>query len=108
MSSTLLRLGLWVTFLAIVAYVIHETFSDQFVAELVPVATIEKAVALGVILVVAGLVMRVLEKGTRVVVKNRCVVCKTPIPHGAIYCRAHLRAVLHHEEDLTHTAGRRK
>ena len=108
MSSTLLRLGLWVTLLAIVAYVIHETFSDQFIAELVPGATIEKAVALGVILVVAGLVMRVLEKGTRVVVKNRCVVCKTPIPHGAIYCRAHLRAVLHHEEDLTHTAGRRK
>jgi predicted nucleic acid-binding Zn ribbon protein len=48
--------------------------------------------------------MRMLEKWTKVVVKNRCVVCKTPIPHGAIYCRAHLRAVLHHEEDLTHTA----
>src|ERR1044071_486540 len=104
MSSTLLRLGLWVTLLAIVAYVIHETYSDQFIAELVPAAVIEKAVALGVLLAVAGIVMRMLEKGTKVVVKNRCVVCKTPVPHGAIYCRAHLRAVLHHEEDLTHTA----
>ena len=108
MSSTLLRLGLWVTLLAIVAYVIHETFSDQFVAELVPGATIEKAVALGVILVVAGLVMRVLEKGTKVVVKNRCVVCRTPIPAGAIYCRAHLRDVLHREEDRTHMTHPRR
>ena len=104
MSSTLLRLGLWVTLFAIVAYVLHETFSDQFIAEVVPVAVMQKALALGVLLAIAGLVARLFEKGAKAVVKNRCVVCRAPIPPGAIYCRAHLRAVLHHEEDLTHTA----
>ena len=104
MSATLLRLGLWVSLLAIVAYVLHETFSDQELAEMIPVAMIVKAIALGAILAVAGLVMRMLEKGSSAVAKNRCVVCRTPVPAGAIYCRAHLRAVLHHEEDLTHTA----
>lgn len=108
MSSTLLRLGLWVTLLAIVAYVLQQTFPDQFVAEVVPAPVIEKAIALGVLLVIAGIVARVLEKGTRVVVKNRCVVCKTAIPSGAIYCRAHLRAVLHHEEDMTHSTTSRR
>ncbi|HYU24618.1 MAG TPA: hypothetical protein VEO74_05405 [Thermoanaerobaculia bacterium] len=103
MSSTLLRLGLWVTLLAIVAYVLHETFSDQFIAEVIPVAVMQKALGLGVLLVAAGLVSRLFEKGARAVVKNRCVVCRTAIPPGAIYCRAHLRAVLHREEDLTHT-----
>jgi len=102
MSSTLLRLGLWVTLLAIVAYVLHETFSDQDIAEFIPVSVMQKALALGAILAIAGLVTRVFEKGAKVVVKNRCVVCKTPIPSGAIYCRAHLRDVLHREEDRTH------
>ena len=108
MSATLLRLGLWVTLLAIVAYVIHETFSDQFIVEVVPVAVMQKALVLGVLLAAAGLIARVFEKGAKAVVKNRCVVCKTPVRSGAIYCRAHLRAVLHHEEDLTHTARRRR
>ncbi|HEY6136320.1 MAG TPA: hypothetical protein VI670_00990 [Thermoanaerobaculia bacterium] len=108
MSSTLLRLGLWVTLLAIVAYVLHETFSDQELVEYIPVAMVQKAIALGAILVVLGLIARLFEKGTKAVVKNRCAVCKTPIPHGAIYCRAHLRAVLHHEEDLTHTTRTRR
>ena len=108
MSSTLLRLGLWVTLLAIVAYVIHETFSEQDIAAFVPVPVMLKALALGVILVVAGLVMRVLERGAKVVTKNRCVVCRTPIPQGAMYCRAHLRDVLHREEDRTHMTKVRK
>lgn len=108
MSSTLLRLGLWVTLLSIVAYVLHETFADQEIVEFISVPMMQKAIALGAILVVAGLVARMLEKGTKVVAKNRCAVCKTPIPHGAIYCRAHLRAVLHQEEDLTHTTRSRR
>src|SRR6184192_661276 len=108
MSATLLRLGLWVTLLAIVAYVIHETFSDQFIVEVVPVAVMQKALVLGVLLAAAGLIARVFEKGAKAVVKNRCVVCKTPVPSGAIYCRAHLRDVLHREEDLTHTARTRR
>lgn len=108
MSSTLLRLGLWVTLLAIAAYVIHETFSEQDIAAFVPVPVMVKALSLGVILVAAGLVMRLLESGAKAVVKNRCVVCRTPIPSGAMYCRAHLRDVLHREEDRTHNAKYRR
>ncbi len=108
MSSTLLRLGLWVTLLAIVAYVIHETFSEQDIAAFVPVPVMVKALALGVILVVAGLVMRLLERGAKAVTKNRCVICRTPIPSGAMYCRAHLRDVLHREEDRAHMSNTRR
>jgi|ERR1044071_3224364 hypothetical protein len=108
MSSTLLRLGLWVTLLAIVAYVLHETFSDQEIANYISVPMMQKAIVLGAVLVAAGLISRLFEKGTKAVARNRCAVCKTPIPHGAIYCRAHLRAVLHHEEDLTHTTRTRR
>src|SRR2546430_16084086 len=98
MSATLLRLGLWVTLLAIVAYVLHETFSDQFIAEVVPVAVMQKALALGVVLAIAGLITRVFEKGAKAVAKNRCGGCRAPIPPGAVYRRAHPPAVLPHEE----------
>ena len=108
MSSTLLRLGLWVTLLAIVAYVIHETFTEGDIAAFVPVPVMVKALGLGVILIAAGMVMRVLESGAKAVAKNRCVVCRTPIPKGAMYCRAHLRDVLHREEDRTHMTRLRR
>ena len=108
MSSTILRLGLWTVIIVLAAYVIHESFEDQPLAEMIPMAMLEKALVVGGILVVIGIVLRVFEKGAKAVSKNRCAVCKTPIPHGAIYCRAHLRAVLHHEEDLTHTARTRR
>ena len=102
MSTTLLRLGLWIILLVVVAYVLHETYSDSPVAEYVSLDTLTKVIAVGGVLVVAGVIMRVLEKGSKVVTKNRCAVCGTPIVHGAIYCRAHLRKVLHTEEDRTH------
>jgi hypothetical protein len=108
MSPTLLRLGLWVILLAIAAYVIHETFSEQDIAAFIPIAMMQRALALGILLVVAGLVMRVLEKGATAVVKNRCAVCRASIPAGAIYCRAHLRDVLHREEDRTHMSKIRR
>jgi hypothetical protein len=63
---------------------------------------LQKALVLGILLVVAGLIVRVLEKGASKIVKNRCTVCKTPIPPGAIYCRAHLRNVLAREDERTH------
>lgn len=108
MSSTLLRLGLWVTLLVIAAYVIHETYAEQQLAEYIPLSMLTKALALGGLLIVAGIVMRVLEKGAKAVGKNRCIVCRTPIPPGAIYCRAHLRSVLRNEEDRTHMTNIRR
>ncbi|MCU1231044.1 MAG: hypothetical protein JWO97_3928 [Acidobacteria bacterium] len=109
MSSTLLRLGLWVILIVVALYVVHETYEGDPISEFVPMAMLQKAIALGGILVVTGIVVRMFEKtAARVVVKNRCVTCRTPIQPGAIYCRAHLRSVLAREDDRTHMTRLRR
>jgi hypothetical protein len=102
MSSTLLRLGLWVILLVVVLYVLQQTYEEAPFVDFFAPAMLQKALALGGILLAAGVVMRLLERGAKVVVKNRCVTCKTPIENGAIYCRQHLRRVLNREDDRTH------
>ena len=99
MSSTLLRLGLWILVVDISLYVIHESFEESPVAEYVPLTLIQHALLIGAALLIIGLVLRMFEKGAKAVVKNRCAICRTPIPKGAIYCREHLRAMLH-DDDL--------
>ena len=108
MSSTLLRLGLWILIIVLSLYVIHESFEDSPVAEYIPVNMMSKALALGAILLIAGIALRVFEKGAKAVSKNRCKVCRTPIPAGAIYCRAHLRTILHDEDEKTHMTRLRR
>jgi predicted nucleic acid-binding Zn ribbon protein len=108
MSSTLLRLGLWVILLVVVLYVLQQTYADAPFVDFFAPAMLQKALALGGILIAAGVVMRLLERGAKVVVKNRCVVCKKPIDHGAIYCREHLRGILSREDDRTHQTRIRK
>ena len=107
MSSTLLRVGLWVVLIVIVLYVLQQSFEEGPLAEYVTTPMLQKALALGILATLAGIVVRVLERGAKAVAKHRCKVCRTPIPAGAIYCRAHLRSVLHHEEDREHTFTRR-
>ncbi|HEY6843269.1 MAG TPA: hypothetical protein VI391_03815 [Thermoanaerobaculia bacterium] len=102
MSSTLLRLGLWIILAVVALYVLHETYAGTHLEEYFSTPMLQKALALGGLLVIAGIVMRILEKGASKIVKNRCTVCRTPIPPGAIYCRAHLRNVLAREDERTH------
>ena len=102
MSSTLLRLGLWIILIVVALYVLQQTYEGLPVAEYFAPAMLQKALVLGGLAVIAGFVVRVLEKGAKVVTKNRCVTCRTPIAAGAIYCRAHLRSVIHREDDRTH------
>jgi predicted nucleic acid-binding Zn ribbon protein len=94
--------------LVLAAYVLHESFEEQPLAEMIPIAMLGKALTLGGVLVIAGVVLRFFEKSAKVVVKNRCAVCRTPIPHGAIYCREHLRTVLTAEDERTHMTKVRK
>lgn len=109
MSSTLLRLGLWVMLAVVALYVLHETFAESHLGEYFSTPLLQKGLILGVLLVAAGVVMRVLEKGaSKMVAKNRCKICKTPIPEGAIYCRAHLRNVLAREDERTHMTKTRR
>ncbi len=102
MASTVLRLGLWTVLAVVALYVLHETYAGTHLEEYFSTSMLQKALIVGVLLVVAGMVMRVLEKGAKKVVRNRCTICKTPIPPGAIYCRAHLRNVLAREDERTH------
>jgi predicted nucleic acid-binding Zn ribbon protein len=103
-SSTLLRLGLWVTLIAVVLYVLHETYEGMPAADFFGTPMLQRALVLGVVLVAAGIVSRLFEKGAKkVVVKNRCVVCHTPIPPGGFYCRQHLRRVVAREDERERT-----
>jgi len=109
MSSTLLRLGLWITLAVVALYVLHETFADTHLGEYFSTPLLQKGLVIGILLVVAGIVMRMLEKGaSKVVAKNRCKICKTSIPVGAIYCREHLRNVLAREDERTHMTKTRR
>ncbi|HEX7190515.1 MAG TPA: hypothetical protein VF381_02980 [Thermoanaerobaculia bacterium] len=108
MSSTLLRLGLWIIVIILALYVVHETYENSPIADIISVDLMQKALVVGGAAIVAGFILRVFEKGTRAVVKNRCTVCRIPIPSGAIYCRAHLRNILHEEDDRTHASRPRR
>jgi hypothetical protein len=108
MSSTLLRLGLWTLVIVLALYVIQQSFEESPIAEYVAIGMLQKAMLVGALLLVAGTVARVLEKGAKKVVKNRCAVCRTPVVHGAIYCRAHLRGVLDREDEKTHATKTRR
>jgi predicted nucleic acid-binding Zn ribbon protein len=102
MSSTLLRLGLWIILLVIALYVLHDTFADSPIGELVAPKLMREALALGGILIVAGFVAQFASKAIKPVTRSRCKVCRTPVPKGAIYCREHLRSVLYTEDDRLH------
>jgi len=108
MSSTILRLGLWIILLVVAMYVLQQTFEEAPFVDLFAPAMLQKALVLGVLLVIGGIVLRIFEGGAKVVLKNRCIVCKAPIEHGAIYCREHLRRVLSREDEKTHRTRIRK
>ena len=107
MSTTILRSGLWLLVLVLALYVIHESYVDQQFVDMIPVTMLQHALLLSGLLVIVGVGMRVLEKGQGVVSKNRCKICRTPIPSGGIYCRAHLRHVLDLEDRRTHSGNTR-
>jgi hypothetical protein len=108
MSNTLLRLGLWIAVLVLVLFVLAEAYPDQPWSELIPRPMLQQALLLAGVLVAAGIVLRVLGKGAKAVNKPRCQVCRTPVPHGAMYCRAHLRSILHEEDEKTHMTRLRR
>jgi predicted nucleic acid-binding Zn ribbon protein len=108
MANTLLRLGLWILILVLALYVLASAYSDAPWAEMIPARMLVQAMMLSGVLIIAGIVLRVLGVGVKAVTKNRCRVCRTPIPPGAMYCRAHLRTILHEEEDKTHASRVRR
>lgn len=106
MSTTVLRAGLWTIILVLVLYVLATSYADQPFAEMIPIAMLQQALVLGGLLIVAGIVLRILNVGAKVVTKNRCRVCRTPIVSGALYCRAHLREIISEEDEKAHMTRR--
>ncbi|HEX8254826.1 MAG TPA: hypothetical protein VF846_16900 [Thermoanaerobaculia bacterium] len=102
MSTTLLRLGLWTLIAVLVLYVLATTYEEEAWAAMIPMPMLQQALVVAGIVIALGLVARLFDKGAKAVTKNRCRTCRTPIAHGALYCRAHLREILHAEEDKTH------
>ena len=108
MSDTILRLGLWTLILVLALFVLAETFHGEPISDMIPHRMLQQALVVAVVLIIAGIVLRILGKGADAVAKNRCKVCRTTIPSGAIYCREHLRTILHDEDEKTHMTRVRK
>lgn len=104
MSSLLLRFGLYTLIAILGLHVIAATSPDSAVASFIESdeLLIHKTVGLSIMLIIAGVVVRLLERGATKVTKNRCRVCRAAIPVGAIYCREHLRSILQEEDERTH------
>lgn len=108
MANTLLRLGLWTLVLILILYVLATTYADEPWAGMIPLPMLAQALFVAGGAVVAGLLLRIVGKGASAVAKNRCRVCRTAIPSGAIYCREHLRNILYEEDDRTHSTTARR
>jgi hypothetical protein len=109
MSTTLLRLGLWTVILVLVLYVLATTYPDEAWAELITMDTLQHTFTVGIFVVIAGIVMRILGKGAQAVtVKNRCRICRKPIAVAALYCREHLRSIVNEEDERTHVTRIRR
>ncbi|MFZ2491975.1 MAG: hypothetical protein WA208_10865 [Thermoanaerobaculia bacterium] len=108
MPTILFRLGLWTLILVLGLYVLRESNSDQSWAILISGEMLVQALLVSAALIVAGIVAKVLGKGATAMSKNRCTVCRKPVPPGAIYCRAHLRSILHEEDDRRHQTTNRR
>lgn len=104
MSSTLLRLGLWILIITLALYVIDTSFENSPLAELLSLAFVSKLFAISGVLVVIGIVMRMFDKtaGRAMQKANHCRVCNIVIPAGQIYCRPHLRGMIEREDRKTH------
>jgi hypothetical protein len=106
MASTILRLGLYLLLVVFSLYVIETAFENSVIAEFVDASLLQRAMGLGVLLLGAGAVLRILERAASKIPANRCAVCRTPVTKGAIYCRAHLRSILAEEDEKTHHTRR--
>jgi len=107
MSALLLRFGLWTVLISLALYVISETFPSGPTAEFLSSSLLQKIGLVGVLMVAVGFVVSFFDKAASKVMKQRCTVCRKPIPHGEIYCREHLRRILEDEDHRRHaTPGR--
>jgi hypothetical protein len=103
MSTTLLRLGLWILLLTLAGYVIRESVDDAHLVELLNDELLRMAGIVGVASILVGVIVGIFQKLAKKAIKTRCRVCGRPIPHGQTYCRPHLREILDEEDRTFHS-----
>lgn len=108
MSSTVLRLGLYLLVVVLVLYILDTTYEHSIIADFVDTPLLSKAMGVGALLVIVGFVLGLMEKAASKIPKSRCTVCRTPVSKGAIYCREHLRGILSDEDEKTHMTRSRR
>lgn len=89
----------------IIAFIFDSHFDETPLGQLITPALLQDMLMFSGALIVIGIVLAIVDKTTHRVAagKNRCRVCGTSVPHGAIYCRQHLRSVLEAEDRRTHS-----
>lgn len=100
MSSTFLRLGLWLLVLVMAAYILKETFYEFPLYEIIEDDLLLLILKMAGGIIVIGIALRFFERlspGAR----SKCAECGAKVTGNAIYCRLHLNQVLE-EEDLRH------
>ena len=111
MSSTVLRFGLWLTILTLVSFILstNVNFESTPIGQLITPTLIQHMFIFSGALIGLGILLTIVEKTTSKVVasKNKCRVCGTAVPQGAIYCRQHLRNILEAEDRRTHSGTAR-
>ena len=105
MSSTVLRGGLWLAIITLIAFIFDSNFDETPLGQMITPTLLQHMFIFSGALVVVGIVLLLVEKTTRKVSvsKNRCRVCGTQVAPGAIYCRQHLRSILEAEDRRTHS-----
>ena len=101
MSQTFIRFGLWIVLIVLALYVVRESIAGSSGSEFVTDSILQRAAGVGVLLLAAGAVLTILEKGASKVKLKKCVMCRQPVAKGEIYCRTHLRQVIEREHELS-------
>ncbi len=91
--------------LTIIAFIFDSHFDETPLGQLITPTLLQHMLIFSGALIVIGVILAIVDKTTHKVVsgKNRCRVCGVGVPHGAIYCRQHLRSVLEAEDRRTHS-----
>lgn len=109
MSATLLRAGLWLILIVLAGFVIRETNPGTVWEQYLPPGILQTAGAVGIVMVLTGIVMSFMGKAASKIPLSRCQVCHRSVMKGEIYCREHLRQIREEDVDRSHgTLPRRR
>jgi hypothetical protein len=105
MSVTLFRTGIWIIIATLVAYVVRETYHGELL-EFVNEKLLWDSLMFGVGVIGLG-VLAWFGGKLKPQKRAKCIVCRSPIPHGSVYCRPHLQEKLENARNADMAPRRR-